>query len=495
MAKGSAWMLLFRITAQVLSVVSTIILARLLVPEDFGLIAMAMSIVAILELLSTFNFDLALIQKPNAEHRHYDTAWTFNVIFGVCICILLLLLAKPAAIFYNEPRLEHVVCFLSLSSLVQGFENIGIVQLRKEMEFRREFKFLFSKRFAGFCITIPLAIFFRSYWALAVGMVFGTVFGVLLSYIMHSYRPRLSLRAREELFKFSKWLLFSNILGFFRTRFSDFIIGRIAGLHSLGLYNIAFEISNMPSTYLVAPINRAVYPGYTKLLSNHDDLRENFLNVFSILVILLFPVSVGITLTADLVVRIFLGDNWLGTVPLMQLLSIAGAITASQSNSGYACLAMGRIRTITVLTFIYVVILVPILIYSVKERGALGAAYSLLISALAFMPVYMSVVCRILGISASWLLSYVWRPLSAAMLMVVVVLLIRHWFSLYLPADRSLIELTAELIVVSLSGAVAYVTSIYFFWKLSGFPPVAEHHIFRHAGSVFGKLRTLLKFA
>src|SRR5215510_14071866 len=121
MAKGAAWMVSFKLLDRALGLLSTLILARLLVPADFGLVAMATSIIAALALLGAFSFDVSLIQNPDTQRRHFDTAWTFNVFFGLFCGVLLALLAYPAAAFYREPRLESVMYVLALAMALLGF--------------------------------------------------------------------------------------------------------------------------------------------------------------------------------------------------------------------------------------------------------------------------------------------------------------------------------------------------------------------------------------
>lgn len=129
-AKGAAWMVMFRAVERSIGIVSTLILARLLMPADFGLIAMAMSFVAILELLWTFTFDNALIQNTAADRSHYDTAWTLNICLGTLIAIGLLAVAYPASWFYDDPRLIPIILCLAGGAAIQGFENIGVVGFR-----------------------------------------------------------------------------------------------------------------------------------------------------------------------------------------------------------------------------------------------------------------------------------------------------------------------------------------------------------------------------
>ncbi len=289
MASGALWMVFFKLLDKSISLLSTVLLARLLLPTDFGVVAMATSFIVMLEALSAFGFDTALIQRQSTSPAHFDTAWTFNVVMGLSIGTLMLALSIPISRFYGVASLVPVICTLAFASAVQGFENIGVVMFRKELNFAREFRYLLGKRIVVFLVTVPLAIALRSYWALVIGTVAGRINGVALSYLMQSYRPRFSLAARADLFHFSKWMLLFNALGFLKERSSDFVVGRLAGAHALGIFNVSSDLANMPGTELVAPINRAVFPAYARLAHDLDALRAEYLSVMSMVGLLGHP--------------------------------------------------------------------------------------------------------------------------------------------------------------------------------------------------------------
>ena len=237
-------MVLFKLLDRGVGLISTIVLARLLLPVDFGVVAMASSVIAVVELLSSFGLDVALIQHPRAGREQFDTAWTLNPLFAVACAGVLAVAAYPAAAFYSEPRLQLVILVLAAGTLVQGFENIGIVAFRKELTFGKEFRFLLIRRLLGFSVTLAMALSLRSYWALVVGMVAGRVFGVAIRYMAHPYRPRLCLSARSDLLQFSKWLLLNNILFFFNHRISDFVIGRLSGAQARSIHSVLRDLQS-----------------------------------------------------------------------------------------------------------------------------------------------------------------------------------------------------------------------------------------------------------
>jgi len=171
MIKGSIWMVAMRWTVQGIGLISTMILARLLTPADFGIVAMGMLVVGLLEIFSSLGVDLALIRNQAAEPGHYNTAWTFRVFQCTFITVLLLIFAPFAADYFGDPRVTIVIQILSLSVFFDGFENIGVVAFRKDLDFSKEFRFGVYKKLLGFVITVPLAFTLKSYWALVAGVV------------------------------------------------------------------------------------------------------------------------------------------------------------------------------------------------------------------------------------------------------------------------------------------------------------------------------------
>ena len=257
MAIGVAWNTLFKVARRGLGLISTLILARLLVPADFGLVALATAIVGAFELMTAFNFEVALIQNQSAERRHYDTAWTFNVLFGVTTGAILTVMAASAASFFAEPRLEDVLYVLAFSFALASFSNIAVVDLQKELRFAEDFRLRAFQHFARFAVTVPLAFWMKSYWALVIGILVGNIVKVASTYWVMPYKPRLTLSARRDLLGFSMWLLANRIMFYLRNRSTELFLGRLAGVQTLGLFTVSFEISNMPTSELVAPINRA----------------------------------------------------------------------------------------------------------------------------------------------------------------------------------------------------------------------------------------------
>jgi lipopolysaccharide exporter len=483
-AKGAIWMVSFKFIDRGIGLASTIVLARLLAPADFGLIAIAMMLIGALQLLVAFSFDVHLIQNPDSGRDQFDTAWTFNVLFAFFCAIALSALAHPVALFYHEPRLDIVIYTLAFGNFVGGFSNIGPVIFRREMRFDREFKFMLGKRLAPVLITIPIAFWLRNYWALVFGQLAGTCASMLLSYFVSTYRPRFSLKAKSELFHSSKWLVLNNMLGFLNGRAAEFVIGKFAGVAGLGVYTISSEISTLPTTELVAPINRAAFPGYSRLADDIDKLRGSFLSVISMVALFALPTAIGIVSVADLMVPAVLGWKWLTAIPLIQVLAIYGALVSLQTNISYVYLAVGRPKIITLVSTVQFCVLLALLLPATWYWGAIGASWAFLATAILMVPVNQTLIARQLKLSAWEYGARLWRPFIAASIMASTLYVLKNNFTL---GHESAPYVAALLLSIAV-GVVVYFCSLYVLWRMAARPEGAERFCLVHAEKMMARM-------
>ena len=293
LALGAFWTIAFRIATRFIGIISTAILARLLVPADFGLVALAATSVALLNAFTEFGPEQYLISHQESGRDEYDTAWTLQICRGLSVAALMFIFAEEIAGFFDEPRLVDIVTFMSLGILVRSFANIGIVDFRKKLNFEKDFRMLLIPRLSSFFITIILAFILKNYWALVGGYIVGHIAHFITSYAMHHYRPRISLAAFGKVFRFSKWLFVNSTLQFLINKFDTFLIGRVLGPRILGLYSLSFEISTLATTELAAPIRRAILPGYSKVAHDLSAVRELYLDVFALSMMVTLPVAFG----------------------------------------------------------------------------------------------------------------------------------------------------------------------------------------------------------
>ena len=473
MARGAAWMVLMRLVIRGTGLINMMIMARLLVPEDFGLIAMAMIFVGAIATLSEFSFDVVLITHQRAGRDHYDTAWTLSVIRGVVMAIILIAIAGQAAVFFDEPRLKAMITVLAISSLLLGLENIGVVDFRKSLNFRRDFLFMAGNKLVAVVITVILAFLWRNYWALVGGIIAGNLWRVGASYVMHPYRPGFCLATWRELFALTKWLLLQNVLQFFRNRIDQFVIGKVLGATTLGVYAIAYDLANLVTTELMAPIRRALLPGYAKIIDELDRVRNMFANIFGLTLWLGAPIAIGIGLVADPLVGLLLGDGWQATVPIIQILTIAGFISLLSSGSHPIYLALGRPELQTMLAALSLLLLVPGLIIGTRSFGIFGAAIALVITQTVIAFIDIVLVLRLLQLGPKAIGAVSWRSLSALVVMVIVVHGIMHGW----PQERDLAGDAALLSSAVVIGCVTYITTSLVLWRLFGGDSGPERHV------------------
>ncbi|MBA4175629.1 MAG: phosphoesterase [Leptothrix sp. (in: Bacteria)] len=462
MARGAAWLVMFRLVERGIGLISTLILVRLLVPDDFGLIAMATSILAALELMGAFSFDLALIQNQSATRKHYDTAWTFDVLFGLLKAAGMCMAAAPAALFFSEPRVEAVMYALAVVTGIQGFENVGVIAFQKDLELHKEFWFGLWKKLAGFAVTMVVAFALQSYWALIAGSLATRLTSIALSYRMHPYRPRFSMAAAGELFNYSKWLLLNNVLIFLNNRGTDFIIGRFSGARALGLYSVSFELANLPTTELVWPIQRAVFPGYAKLADDPRALREAFVKVIGLVALLTVPAGALVGAAAEPIVGVLLGAKWSGAAALVEVLAVFGIVRSLHGPIGSLYLAVGRPQFVAALQCVQLVIALSFMLILVPNHGAIGAAWSILAGATVAMTINYITAIRLLKMAPWPLVRVLWRPLSGALSMFVAITWLSQEWPLAAENAASVLRLAAFLAL----GLVTFVGVVAALWVL-----------------------------
>ena len=467
MAHGVAWMVGFKVLERSLGMISMLLLARLLVPADFGLVAMATSLIALLELFSAFGVDTALIQRADATREHYNSAWTLNAMAGFTIGVCMILMAIPVAAFYNEPRVKAVLCALAVGAMIQGLENVGVVNFRKEMQFDKEFRFLLAKKVIGFAVTVPLAFAWRSYWALVAGMVIGRASGVVLSYVLQPFRPRFSFAAVKDLLHVSKWLMTQNFISFLRERSSDFVIGRMAGSHALGVFSVSAEISNMPGTELVAPINRAVLPAYVKLAKDLPALAREYLSVMAMIALVAVPAVAGFAATAPFLVLLVLGPQWVEAAILLQILAFFGITQVLQSNAFSAFLALSQHHVFVKINGMHVALLIPLVTLGTWFYGIQGAAWAYVVAAMAILPVTFIFITRFMNLSGWKFVSALWRPICSAVAMYLTVRTLGpHAPQGVIPTA----EAARSLFICIAIGVPVYIFGVLGLWLLAGRP-------------------------
>ncbi|EIM63577.1 lipopolysaccharide biosynthesis protein [Desulfobacter postgatei] len=471
-AKSVLWMVSLRACIRIIGLISTIILARLLTPEEFGLVAIIMAFFAFIEIFGSFGFDTVLIQKQNATAEHYNTAWSFNFSFAIMAFAVVMGFSGLLADFYGNQKLQPIMFVLSFSFLVNGLRNIGVVDFRKNLTFDKEFSYQMLPKIISFFCTIGMAFWLRNYWALVIGSLIWQGCTTINSYLLHSFRPRFTFAAWRELFNFSKWLMFNNFLYFANTRSPEIIIGKILSPQAAGLFTIAKEISTLPTTELASNVNRATYPGYSKISHHKEELKKMYLNVMESISFIVVPAGVGIASIAGVLVPVVLGEKWLESVTLIQYIAIGGTLMALNSNTGYVFLAMGKPKLSSLIGLLRLIIFIPTLFWLTFMLGLEGTAIAVLLTTILMFVLSNALIFYELKISIRRMVSVHFRPVLSSLLMFICVYYSQSILNNYLQKDGIIL-----LLFVIGTGIFTYTFFIISFWTLFRFPEGPEKNI------------------
>jgi len=394
--KGGFWVFFLRIINRGFSLVRLIILARILSPNDFGLMGIALLTMSTLETFSQTGFQQALIQKKEDIESYLNSAWTVLILRGFILFVILYFIAPYAAIFFNSLEAKPIIRVIGFSILFQAFTNIGITYFKKELEFNKEFIYQFSGTLADFVVAISAVLILKNVWALVFGLLAGNAVRCFVSYLIHPYRPRLSkdLGKAKELFGFGKWIMGSSILVFLITQGDDIFVGKILGTTALGFYQLAYRISNMPATEITHVISQVTFPAYSKLQDNIPKLREAYLKVLQVTAFLSFPIAGLIFILAPDFTQIFLGEKWMPMVPAMMVLVWWGVIRGLVGAMSPVFLSIGKPEILTKMQFFQAVLLILLIYPLTVHWNILGTSFAVFLSALAMFFVRSNILIK-----------------------------------------------------------------------------------------------------
>ena len=468
---GGSWLIGLQAIDRLIGLVSVAVLARLLVPADFGITAVAATVVAAVELMSAFGFDWALVRHHDLSAGHLNSAWTLRALIGLATFAALSLLGPPAAAFYRLPPLALVLPVLGIASFIGSLENIGTVFFRRDFAFQKEFQLRIVSKLSSFVVTLALAFAYRSYWALVAGVVALRAGGTVASYVLHPYRPRPTLVHARELLTFSSWLLVASVVDFFRDKFSNVYLGRVFGPRVTGLFALAGELSQLPISAFAAPINRVAYSKYSEDVRASRPLGTSYVEIASMIWLISLPMCAGTIATATEIVRLFLGPQWQDAVAVLRWLTLGTAFNVLVANTHYVYWALGHSRIVAVLSALGAAVIVPMTIVLSHLTGYLGVAVAYAVTAAVLVPVNFAWLRRCAGIRFGSLWARTWRVTLAASVMLVVL-----DFGLPRPASETAAAAALMLFIKVVLGAALYGAALAAMWLLAGKPEGPERH-------------------
>ncbi|MFX1449965.1 MAG: lipopolysaccharide biosynthesis protein [Promethearchaeota archaeon] len=476
--KGGFWVFLIRIADEIFYLVKLLILARILTPTDFGLVGVATLTLSILNNFSRTGFERAIVQKKGDIKPYLDSAWTVTIIRGIAIFTILFFCAPLVSYLFHAPESMPIIQVIGLTTVLASFTNMGFFYFDRELEFKKRFIYQTSGTIVDFIVTIISILLFQNVWALITGMIAGNAAKLVVSYIIHPYRPRLSsdFHKAKELWGFGQWIFFSTILAFFIQESDDIFVGIILGVTALGFYQMAYKISNLPATEITEIVNRVTFSAYAKLQDERAKLSEGYLKVLKFTAFSSFLIGSLIFVLAPDFTRIFLGEKWMPMVLAMQALVLWGITRSIGSSTISLFEGIGKPRVISKMQIIQI-ILMAILIYPLTiSYDIFGTSMSVVFSALIVNLGYYFLVIRELNCTKWSFFKLIIFPLISSITMILTVIIIETNWILKIGI--------IEFFIIGGIGILVYICIIAIFEK------IFDYKIIREGISVAKKLIT-----
>ena len=320
--RGAIWTVGTRWTIKFAGFINTVIMARLILPADYGVVAMATLFVGLIHAFTDVGAEIAIVRMKNPTKDYIDSAWTLRLIQCIGIGVFVFISAPLAAIYFSEPRVEPVLWAMAIFIAIHGTTNIGLTLAHKNFNFALFFRVNVIAKIVSVSATLVFGFILKDYRALVIGIGSGYVISVILSYTMHSYRPCLNTKEIKAIWNFTKWLMINSI-GVSLLRQSDEIFAaRIAGTTAFGEYHVGADLGKLPVSELGPAMMRAFLPVLSSLQEDARRVNSAVLKTLSAVNILTMPIGFGVAAIAVPLTLIVLGDKWIQAASFVAIFAI-----------------------------------------------------------------------------------------------------------------------------------------------------------------------------
>jgi PST family polysaccharide transporter len=341
---GLGWMGPTRVAQRVAQFAFSVVLARLLVPEDFGLIALITVFTGFLGVFADLGFASALIQRRDVEERHLSSALGLNIAVGFTLTCLVAALAPALAAFYNEPRLLPLTFTVAPSFLLESMGGVQTSLLVRGMDFKR----LAAVETAGLLtsngIAVGMALAGAGVWSLVAPILVSPMVRSALLWSVRSWRPRVrpDRSSIAELWGFSSRLAGFSALNYWARNADNLLIGRFIGTRPLAYYSRAYNLMFLPIDLVYAGPMRVMYPALSRLQEDHERVKRIYLRGIALISLFTFPTMVGLGVICRPFVLTVFGAKWAPVVTILEILCIPGFIQSVSGTTGWIFYSQGR---------------------------------------------------------------------------------------------------------------------------------------------------------
>jgi PST family polysaccharide transporter len=429
--------------------VTTLVLARLLTPEAFGLVSLALVVIVLVDHLKDLGTGPAIIQRPHTPPGLLDAVFLLNVVLGTTLTAVVALTAVPVVGLMGQPEAAPVLAVMALLPLITAFGQTHLALLRRSMNFTAIAKVAVVDAGVSSVVSVVLALLGRDVWAIVVGTLAGAVASTAYLWRESRWRPGRNARLEHlrSIWRFSIHLFAANLAWFvFLGQADKFVVGKWLGLSALGVYALAQRTVSYPLASVGSVIGQVLFPALARLQDDPQAMGRAFARTSAAAAVLLFPAMTGVAIVARPASESFLSPEWQGLAPLVWILAPAGAVQAVAALSYHLTTAIGRsdwtLRWQLVQALVFVISYVAGLPW-----GVVGVALSYGLACLAMAPVGVAISLRLIGFPLRAYVSSLAPAVFGTILMAVVALTASTW--LYSPI--------AQLGVAVLAGVLTYV--------------------------------------
>lgn len=401
---GISWIGAFRVLSRLIAFLRVVILARLLIPAQFGVFGIASMALGLLEILTETGINVFLIQEKKDVDSYVNDAWFVSIVRGILIALFIILTAPFVATFFQIEQFLGIILLISAVPLIKGFINPSIVKYQKNLQFNKEF-FLRTAIFAlDSLVAVAVSFITRSAIGLVFGLIAGAILEVILSFILIKPTPKLSFNLQKinKIIHRGKWVTLYGIFNYAASEGDNIAIGKILGPGLLGIYKMGYTISTLPVSGVSDVANRVIFPVYSRISQDINRLKKGFIKtVFFVSAISILIGAIVFFFPKELFILIF-GSKWADTVIVLKPLAVYGVIRAITGTTSSLFLAVGKQNYVAGITFLRFIILALTIVPLTIIYGIVGASYSVLASGIVEVPLvayYVWLIFKTDGIS------------------------------------------------------------------------------------------------
>ncbi|HBG46055.1 MAG TPA: colanic acid exporter [Deltaproteobacteria bacterium] len=341
---GSFWSISSNVASQAVTFAVTIILARLLAPEDFGIVAISAVFTGIITLFQDLGMGAAIIQRQNIDDDYLSTSFSVSLIAGAGIALLLAMAAPFVASFYDEPVLKGILYVSALGFILSPFTSIHTTILAKRLEFKKLSIVTLSGNALSGAISVLLALSGAGVWSMVLGKIISQPLITPFIWKIVRWRPRFRIvrKCFNDLFGFSSNLLAFNFLNYFARNLDNLIIGKYLGTQTLGFYSVAYNLMLKPLQLISWSIGRVLYPVFSSIQDDMARTRAVYLKVVRTISLITFPMMTGLFMVSEEFILSVYGAQWAQAVLPLKLLCVVGALQSIGTTGGIIYNSQGR---------------------------------------------------------------------------------------------------------------------------------------------------------